>query len=82
MDREKALKVLAFLDSKNCLKGDDKIWFEKLIEDENLILYIDITDLCIAQIENDEDFVYQFNLTITDIFTSVLDSIGIGWEYC
>ena len=81
MDEEKALKALAFLDSQNCLKGDDKIWFERLITDETLTLYIDITDLCIAKLGNDEDFEYQFNMTITDILTAILDSIGIGWEY-
>lgn len=82
MDQEKALKALAFLDSRNCLKGQDKLWFERLIEDETLTLYIDSIDLCIAHLGNDEDFEYAFTVTITDIFEAILDSIGIGWEYC
>lgn len=81
MDKEKALKALVFLDSQNCLKGKDKVWFERLIEDETLTLYIDITELHIASMYNDEDFEYSFDMTVTDIFEAILKSIGIGWEY-
>lgn len=81
MDNERVLKAIEFLNSKECLKGDDKVWFHRLIQDETLTLYLESGDLHVASIYDDNDFEYTFNVTVNDIFETILRELGVKWEY-
>lgn len=81
MDNEKALKVLEFLDSMGYLKGKDKEWFEKLInEPDTYKLWIDYGELQVSYAWDTEDFEYGFRIDTRDLGRAILDYAGIKYE--
>lgn len=82
MENEKALKALEHMNKLGYLKGDDKRWFEKLINEPNeWKLWVDGADMQISHSWDTEDFEYGFNVGLNDIGLAVLNYVGIRYDF-
>ena len=81
MENERALKALEYLDGIGYLKGEDKVWFEKYLnEPDTWKLWIDGSEIQISYAWDEEDVEYCFNVDTEDIGVAVLRYLGFRCE--